>query len=195
MNKRLRILGIIFLLMYLVACSHHKAYFEGEYFVLDGEKYIETTGVYEIDKKICNSEDGWIVYGIKNDSNREYIEISSWTDNYLYEKEKNYDKEKVISYISIGTASNEYYNADESIRLLDRILRYSYSSDIQDAIDIKQYDPNRICVFVKYNNEPVGHKIGYIVKKSKEYYFYHIDKKEFISISNSEAELLLSLCK
>ncbi len=79
----------------LMACSHnHSAYFQGQYLYIDGEKYIQSSGIYhETNRIICKTEDNVTIYEVDGDIGYNYVVARTFLDQSLYVKES-YVKDK-----------------------------------------------------------------------------------------------------
>ena len=104
MNFRMiTIISIAIISVFLFACaSENKADFEQGFLIFNGEKYIETDGIYvESNHKLCKVDE-YTIYSIDGDENYNYVVVRSFLDNYLYVKEDFLSEESKIVSVCIG---------------------------------------------------------------------------------------------
>lgn len=172
--------------MFLCSCNNgNKACFENDCLIFNGEKYIETSGKYELNDKLCKTSDGWTIYGIAGDDEHNYLEVSSFYDNHLYVRETfTYDNSKIVE-VGIGNFPNNYSNDEKLIGIVNGLLERK-KIQISDHNIIAQYDPEWICICVKYENDVVGHEIGYLMTYNGEKVFYNCSENSITEVSDEE---------
>ena len=191
MNFRMiTIISIAIISVFLFACaSENKANFEQGYLIFNGEKYIETDGIYvESNHKLCKVDE-YTVYSIEGDENYNYVVVRSFLDNYLYVKEDFLSEESKIVSVCIGYNSNAYSDDEMLIKTITGILAKEQNL-LEDDNTMEQCRKEGISVSVKYDNDVVGHIIGYLLTYNGQNMFYNYSQKTICAISDEEMKML-----
>lgn len=185
-------ISIAIISVFLFACaSENKANFEQGYLIFNGEKYIETDGIYvESNHKLCKVDE-YTVYSIEGDENHNYVVVRSFLDNYLYVKEGFLSEESKIVGVSIGYNydGNAYSDDEMLIKTITGILAKEQNL-LEDDNTMEQCRKEGISVSVKYDNDVVGHIIGYLLTYNGQNMFYNYSKKTICAISDEEMKML-----
>lgn len=184
------IISIAIISVFLFACTgENKANFEQGYLIFNGEKYIETDGIYvESNHKLCKVDE-YTVYSVEGDENHNYVVVRSFLDNYLYVKEDFLSEETKIVGVSIGYDCNAYSDDEMLIKIINRILEKEQNL-LEDDNIMEQCRKEGIGVSVKYDNDVVGHLIGYLLTYNGQSMFYNHSKKTICAISDEEMKML-----
>ena len=191
MNFRMiTIISIAIISVFLFACaSENKADFEQGFLIFNGEKYIETDGIYvESNHKLCKVDE-YTVYSIEGDENHNYVVVRSFLDNYLYVKEDFLSEESKIVSVCIGYNSNAYSDDEMLIKTITGILAKEQNL-LEDDNTMEQCRKEGISVSVKYDNDVVGHIIGYLLTYNGQNMFYNYSQKTICAISDEEMKML-----
>lgn len=191
MNFRMiTIISIAIISVFLFACaSENKADFEQGFLIFNGEKYIETDGIYvESNHKLCKVDE-YTIYSIEGDENYNYVVVRSFLDNYLYVKEDFLSEESKIVSVCIGYNSNAYSDDEMLIKTITGILAKEQNL-LEDDNTMEQCRKEGISVSVKYDNDVVGHIIGYLLTYNGQNMFYNYSQKTICAISDEEMKML-----
>ena len=191
MNFRMiTIISIAIISVFLFACaSENKADFEQGFLIFNGEKYIETDGIYvESNHKLCKVDE-YTIYSIDGDENYNYVVVRSFLDNYLYVKEDFLSEESKIVSVCIGYNSNAYSDDEILIKTITGILAKEQNL-LEDDNTMEQCRKEGISVSVKYDNDVVGHIIGYLLTYNGQNMFYNYSQKTICAISDEEMKML-----
>ncbi len=191
MNFRMiTIISIAIISVFLFACaSENKADFEQGFLIFNGEKYIETDGIYvESNHKLCKADE-YTIYSIDGDENYNYVVVRSFLDNYLYVKEDFLSEESKIVSVCIGYNSNAYSDDEMLIKTITGILAKEQNL-LEDDNTMEQCRKEGISVSVKYDNDVVGHIIGYLLTYNGQNMFYNYSQKTICAISDEEMKML-----
>ncbi len=191
MNFRMiTIISIAIISVFLFACaSENKADFEQGFLIFNGEKYIETDGIYvESNHKLCKVDE-YTIYSIDGDENYNYVVVRSFLDNYLYVKEDFLSEESKIVSVCIGYNSNAYSDDEMLIKTITGILAKEQNL-LEDDNTMEQCRKEGISVSVKYDNDVVGHIIGYLLTYNGQNMFYNYSQKTICAISDEEMKML-----
>ena len=191
MNFRMiTIISIAIISVFLFACaSENKADFEQGFLIFNGEKYIETDGIYvESNHKLCKVDE-YTIYSIDGDEKYNYVVVSSFLDNYLYVKEDFLSEESKIVSVCIGYNSNAYSDDEMLIKTITGILAKEQNL-LEDDNTMEQCRKEGISVSVKYDNDVVGHIIGYLLTYNGQNMFYNYSQKTICAISDEEMKML-----
>lgn len=129
-----RVLALLLLLL-LVSCASgekHEAYRRGGVnLFIDGEKYIGTAGLYkESYKKICKTSDGFALYEVVGDKERNYVVCRSYWEARLFVKESYTPDRTIVSAVCFGWNRNHYIS-DEQI--IDCVLSLESNEEFFDG--------------------------------------------------------------
>lgn len=184
------IISIAIISAFLFACaSENTADFEQGCLIFNGEKYIETDGIYvESNHKLCKVDE-YTVYSIEGDENHNYVVVRSFLDNYLYVKEDFLLQESEIVGVCIGYNSNAYSDDEMLIKTITGILAKEQNL-LEDDNIMEQCRKEGISVSVKYDNDVVGHIIGYLLTYNGQNMFYNYSEKTICAISDEEMKML-----
>ncbi len=191
MNFRMiTIISIAIISVFLFACaSENKADFEQGFLIFNGEKYIETDGIYvESNHKLCKVDE-YTIYSIDGDENYNYVVVRSFLDNYLYVKEDFLSEESKIVSVCIGYNSKAYSDDEMLIKTITGILAKEQNL-LEDDNTMEQCRKEGISVSVKYDNDVVGHIIGYLLTYNGQNMFYNYSQKTICAISDEEMKML-----
>lgn len=183
---------IVILCMNLVACSNKEnAFFEGQYLYLNGEKYIEATGLYEeTNTVICRTNDDFIIYEITEDAAHNYVVARSFTDQKLYVKE-DYQKDKTtIEGVCFKQNTAEYIYEEEFIDTFKKMLECKEMVEI-DNDKLMMYRKVGIDVYIIYPKDSVGEYCGSIIFNGVDYMYYNHQENSITLLSEEmEKELI-----
>ena len=112
-------------------------------------------------------------------------------DNYLYVKEGFLSEESKIVGVSIGYNydGNAYSDDEMLIKTITGILAKEQNL-LEDNNIMEQCRKEGIRVAVKYENDVVGHLIGYLLTYNGQNMFYNYSKKTICAISDEEMKML-----
>ena len=188
------VLCMVMVCVNLAACGskvNKDAYFQGEYWHIDGEVYVETAGWYvETNNVVCRTANRYTIYEVEGDVEHNYVVARSFLDQYLYVKE-NYIKDKtVIEGVWFGVGSSEKYIDEEAfLETFHKMLEYKDVVEMDDD-RLMQYRMEGIDVHIKYENDCVGDYCGFILYGETGYMFYNSEGEYVTRLSKEIVEKL-----
>ncbi|MDE7176583.1 MAG: hypothetical protein K2O59_02100 [Lachnospiraceae bacterium] len=186
-----RVLALLLLLL-LVLCASgekHDAYRRGGVnLFIDGEKYIETEGLYkESYKKICKTSDGFALYEVVGDKERNYVVCRAYWDARLFVKESYTPDRTIVSAVCFG--ENRDYISDEEI--IDCVLSLESNEEFFDGKeDLMENRSKEKKIFIKYGDEAVGECVGSVFLYEEQYMFYSWSKRMVTVLTDDQRDLI-----
>ncbi|MDE7176275.1 MAG: hypothetical protein K2O59_00490 [Lachnospiraceae bacterium] len=183
---------VLLLLLLLVSCASgekHDAYRRGGVnLFIDGEKYIETEGLYkESYKKICKTSDGFALYEVVGDKERNYVVCRAYWDARLFVKESYTPDRTVVSAVCFG--GNRDYIYDEEI--IDCVLSLESNEDFFNENDdmMESRDKEKV-IYIMYGDEAVGERVGYVFLHEEQYMYYSCSKRMVTVLTDDQRDLI-----
>ncbi|MBD5477281.1 MAG: hypothetical protein HDR17_15100 [Lachnospiraceae bacterium] len=187
-----KIFGILVLsACILYACTHrHEAYSRGDDLFLNGERYnvISSCLYKESNKKICETDNGGIVYEVEGDKEHNYVVCRYFWEAELFVKESYTPDETTVSGISIGWKKDNYiYDG----RIIDCAFSLTDNDELIDDSDEFIDARNKgTMIYVKYGDEVVGRGLGKIYLYKGRYMYYDYSKQKATVLMDDQLELL-----
>ena len=125
--------------------------------------------------------DEYTVYSIEGDENHNYVVVRSfWIIIFMLRKVFLSEESKIVG-VSIGYNydGNAYSDDEMLIKTITGILAKEQNL-LEDNNIMKQCRKEGIRVAVKYENDVVGHLIGYLLTYNGQNMFYNYSKKRFV---------------
>ena len=195
MNKR-DIITIIILLaivcgVIVLHCFMPNAYWQGQCIIYKGEKYVEAGGYYEINKIVGHTDDGYVIYSIKGDVNKNYIEVSSFLDNYLYVKDDYSVDIEDLEAVCFGEG-NEYTEDKEIIVFLKMLYSRPESAY---KINLNDRGEDWLTIIGKYADDPIKRGIGIVIPNDDKYLFWRSNNHAVIELTKKEYSKIMEYMK
>lgn len=191
-----RLLGLmLFVTFILCACGNkHKVEWQGYYLYIDGEKYINTGGLYNESNIKVGKSDGFTIYEVIGDKELNYVVSRSFLDQNLYVKESYTPDKTTISAVCFSGYIDDCLYDEQIIDCIS-----SFESDIESDGELINGNDELLQmirdegkpVYVLYGGSDVGEFIGYIFTLDNQYMYYNYSQEMIIEITDEQLDLLL----
>lgn len=187
-----RVLALLLLLL-LVSCASgekHEAYRRGSgYLFIDDERYIMTEGLYkESNTKICKTSDGYTLYEVVGDKERNYVVCRAYWDARLFVKES-YTPDKTIVSAVCFDWNRDHYIYDEAI--IDCVLSLESNEKFFDENDdMRESRKKEKTIYIKYGDEAFGERVGYVFLHEEQYMYYSCSKRMVTVLTDDQRDLI-----
>lgn len=185
----LSLIGIA-IVIHIVSCNINRIEFAGHAVIYRGERYVEEVGYFSTGRFIGVSQ-GYSIYGVENDDEKNYIVLYKGRDPRMYVRENFCPEHDVVKIVDVHLDWEHYRKKDcfEDEAIVDLFQKLIKRDTVYNDLETEELEKTP-WFYLYYEDDAVSECFGYLRRLDDKYVICMPNSHEVIFLEDGEYEIV-----